>query len=340
MDNITHSFTGAAMSKYLTARQPDEAEAKRARRVFFWLMVGSANFPDLDVLLNLVMDPLQATAQHRGLSHSVLFAPILALAPAGIFYVFSKVKDFKALWTVAVIGTYLHILFDLITSYGTQIFQPFSNERYSLDLMFIIDPFFTIPLGLLLLWAKLGKTPLTKRLATAFMAAYLVFLAVNQVIAYNRVQNFRKEMEFERAALPQPLSPFKWMGLTRTDKGVERYFISNLNDEVRTTEYIDSTDRFAALARATEEGKWCWEFSRFPHIVSERNADSVRVRIYDMQFAFDEQLARDLGFDGRQVPFAMEFNYAPDETLRYIRFNGKMIRSGYVAPVATQSATE
>lgn len=331
MDNITHSFTGAALSKYLNANA-DESQIKHVRRVFFWLMVGAANFPDLDVLLNLVLDPLEATAQHRGLSHSVLFAPILALAPAGIFYFFGKVKDFKALWIVATIGTYLHILFDLITSYGTQIFQPFTNERYSLDLMFIIDPYFTIPLGILLLIAKLGKKPSSRRIATVFMVAYLTLLVVNQVIAYQRISNFRKEMEFERAAIPQPLSPFRWMGLTRTDVGVDRHLISNLTDEVRTTQYLDSNNIYTKLALNTKEGKWCFDFSRFPHIESQKNGDTVFVTIYDLQFAFDERLASQLGFEGRQLPFGMEFNYATDSTLRYIRFNGRLIRSGEHLP--------
>jgi hypothetical protein len=47
-----------------------------------------------------------------------------------------------------------------------------------------------------------------------------------------------------------------------------------------------------------------------------------------MQFSFDEQLAESLGFgQQRQIPFAMEFNYAPDTTLRHVRFNGKLLET-------------
>ena len=36
-----------------------------------------------------------------------------------------------------------HLLLDLATSYGTQILSPFSRRRFTLDWIFIIDPYFT-----------------------------------------------------------------------------------------------------------------------------------------------------------------------------------------------------
>ena len=89
--------------------------------------------------------------------------------------------------------------------------------------------------------------------------------------------------------------------------------------------FIDSQNVFTERALATSEGKWCFNFSRFPHVVSETIADTTFVRIFDMQFSFDEELAASLGFEARQIPFAMEFNYTSDAQLRRIRFNGKLL---------------
>ena len=325
MDNITHSFTGAALSKYLHSKTKDEETLARWRRTLFWLMVGCANLPDADVLMGAFTDPITATQHHRGLSHSVFFAPLLALVPAVVWYFLSRLKDFKLLWITAIVGVYLHILFDLVTSYGTQLFQPFDDTRYSLDLMFIIDPFFTIPLGLLLLLGKIKKEYRFGRLAAVYMTIYLLVIGVNQLVASHQLPKFTKTDLDRSGTLPQPLNPFNKMGVVRGQDRVERYFFTPLGERVRTKYFIDSQNGYTRAALETRQGKWCFDFSRFPHVISETKSDTTFVRIFDMQFSFDEELAAKLGFEARQIPFAMEFNYAPDTRLRQIRFNGKLL---------------
>jgi membrane-bound metal-dependent hydrolase YbcI (DUF457 family) len=325
MDNITHSFTGAALSKYLRSRPYDEETKQRYKRILFWLMVGCVNLPDADVLIGAFTDPITATQQHRGLSHSVLFAPILAIIPSVLFYLFSKLKDFKLLWVTSVLGIYLHILFDLITSYGTQILQPFSGHRYTLDLMFIIDPWFTIPMGIILLMHKIKKNREWAVFGVVYMFGYLLLLGVTHLMASTNLELFTKSDLSKSAVLPQPINPFAHMGLVRTSRGVERYLFSAADGDLRSRMFIDSQNVYTQAALQTKQGNWCFKFSRFPHVESDRIDDTIFVRIYDMQFSFDEQMAASLGFDGRRIPFAMEFNYAPDRTLRYIRFNGKLL---------------
>ncbi|HET6511432.1 MAG TPA: metal-dependent hydrolase [Candidatus Kapabacteria bacterium] len=325
MDNITHSFTGAALSKYLHTKTEDEETLAAWRRTLFWLMVGCVNLPDADVLVGAFTDPITATQQHRGLSHSVLFAPIFALLPTAIWYVLSKLKDFKLLWITATIGIYVHILFDLVTSYGTQLLQPFDDTRYSLDLMFIIDPFFTIPLGIILLMHKLKKNREWAVFGVVYMVGYLLLLGVTQSMARENLKLFTKSDLTRSAALPQPLNPFAHMGLVRTEVGVERYFYSGSDFDLRKRFFIDSQNVYTRHALASNEGHWCFNFSRFPHVISETKGDTTFVRIFDMQFSFDEELAAKLGFEARQIPFAMEFNYAPNAQLRHVRFNGKLL---------------
>ena len=40
-----------------------------------------------------------------------------------------------------------HPLLDLMTIYGTQVFQPFTDEAYGLGSMFIIDPVYSLALA-------------------------------------------------------------------------------------------------------------------------------------------------------------------------------------------------
>ena len=43
------------------------------------------------------------------------------------------------------IGYATHGIIDSLTSYGTQLFWPFSNDRFATNTISIIDPLFTLP---------------------------------------------------------------------------------------------------------------------------------------------------------------------------------------------------
>ena len=67
-----------------------------------------------------------------------------------------------------------HLLLDLATSYGTQILFPFSRQRFTLDWLFIIDPYLT---GLLLAGAvaALWSVAWGRQVGTLFLAAAGVY---------------------------------------------------------------------------------------------------------------------------------------------------------------------
>lgn len=327
MDNLTHTLTGAIAAKFDQASRDPESAARRYR-VFFWLMLASANVPDLDAVVGLFADPITTTQQHRGLSHSILFAPILALLPAAVYYWFSSVKEFKPLWGFAVVGVYLHILYDLVTSYGTQLLQPFSDERFALDWIFIIDPYFTFSLVLLLILGKVWKSRARAigYAGVGFMAVYLILVAANHAWSISRITETTQLKHANGiASLPQPLSVFRWMGLVQQEGITERVLVSLLDGKIRRRLFVDSSNYFTDHALRTKPGTWMAGFSRFPHVVTEQHNDSILVKMYDLQFSFDEDLARDLGFESRRPPFSMDLWYTADSTLRRITFNGRPI---------------
>ena len=56
-------------------------------------------------------------------------------------------------WYFGGLAFFTHVLLDLMTTWGTQIFWPYS-ARFSLDSLFIIDPFVTFPLLIGCCWAR------------------------------------------------------------------------------------------------------------------------------------------------------------------------------------------
>jgi len=106
VDNLTHSLTGALAAKLIETTFPALANDPNEHRKKFWLLVGSANIPDIDVALGFLGDPIFASQHHRGITHSLLFAPIFALLPAMIFFKLGKLKNFKTLWVYGLIGIF------------------------------------------------------------------------------------------------------------------------------------------------------------------------------------------------------------------------------------------
>jgi len=335
VDNITHSLTGAVAAKVIETAFPALAEEPIAPRKKFWLLVGSANIPDIDVVLGLFGDPIFSIHHHRGLTHSLLLAPIFALLPAMIFLKLGKVKNFRTLWVYGLIGIWLHIFFDLITPFGTQLFAPFSTARFSLDLMFIIDPFFTGILGMTLLFGKLFKRRQRPWLfgGIIFAGLYLLLEVFNHHRAYQRIEAALQRdgiAATKISAFPQPLSIFRWMGLAQTEDGVAQTFLSLLNEEseLQFIKYQNANDEFVAQTLRAPETKWYLTFARHPWIISERRGAAQVVEMQDLQFHLDKRLLQTAGIPlpERQPPFVLRYSIALNDRRVEIMFNGKMAR--------------
>ncbi|MCG3181662.1 MAG: hypothetical protein BIFFINMI_04060 [Phycisphaerae bacterium] len=103
----------------------------------------SAEMPDMDTLPGrFVHDPWFMMAFHRGLTHSFVMIPLLALLPAGLVWLFRR-RQFRLMYAVACLAMLTHPVLDLVTTYGTQIFWPITNHRFAFDFLPIVDMFYT-----------------------------------------------------------------------------------------------------------------------------------------------------------------------------------------------------
>jgi inner membrane protein len=167
--------------------------------------------PDLDILAYPLLDSVTKLTWHRGISHSILLTvvltPLLGWLIARVHHYAVSVEK-AALFTFLALGT--HVLIDLLTTYGTMIFEPFSNYPVAWNVLFIIDPLFTLPLLFFMLLsllpgelrAKQFRSAIGMILATAYVVVALLF-------------KFGTESSFERA-LEQEGIPVKRMITTAT----------------------------------------------------------------------------------------------------------------------------
>src|SRR5690606_38358258 len=133
-------------------------------KALLWGAIGGT-IPDLDVLGGFFMNEVDYVNFHRGITHSLvfsfLFSPLLGWLLSRTRW--SSGKSFL-FWTKLFFWTLLtHPILDIFTSYGTQIFLPFSDVRVELNTIFIIDPAYTVPMLIALIWIMFYKKTSLRR---------------------------------------------------------------------------------------------------------------------------------------------------------------------------------
>ncbi len=80
---------------------------------------------------------------------------------------------------------FTHILLDSFTAYGTQVFQPFSNYRLAFDNIAVVDPVYTVPFLICVIWVSALKreNPLRTYInwtGIGISSLYMLFTLINK----------------------------------------------------------------------------------------------------------------------------------------------------------------
>ncbi|MNX79612.1 hypothetical protein D3C86_1112480 [compost metagenome] len=230
MDSVTQAVLGAGIQGALLGG----VQGRRA------LIYGAAlaTVPDLDVLMSYP-DPVSLMTYHRGFSHSVFVLTGLALLLTWLIRKYwpqapySGRRLFITLWLVLV----THPILDAFTVYGTQLFWPLATVPESWSAIFIIDPVYTGPLLLGMLFAiAFGMTLTARRLLVAalvFSTAYLGFGLAGRMAAENRVREAMQGQGIavtELRAVSMPFNTLVWRVIAKTADGHYYESVSSLFD--------------------------------------------------------------------------------------------------------------
>ena len=141
MDPITHGIAGALLGKGYFAD-------RKGRLAIFAATLGAV-FPDIDIIDEIVSrDPLAIVKYHRGITHSFVGLPFFAALLAWLTRWIARRRGIETpswamLTLIYGIGIASHIVLDGMTSFGTRMWTPISQQRVAWDLLFIIDFSFT-----------------------------------------------------------------------------------------------------------------------------------------------------------------------------------------------------
>ena len=314
MDTLTHGLIGILGSKTGFSQR----EGKIATIAF---LIG-AIFPDIDLIVSF-FGPEFSLRYHRGITHSIIAAPLFAMFIAAVIYRFASFKKFVLLSVIVALGIYSHILFDLITSYGTVIFDPISMKRYSWNLVFILDPFITIPvvLGLILCWKWSDRALIISVSILTFLGIYLMSNLCVKLLYEQKLRGFAAadSIAVTRSTVyPRPLAPFFWMGVIETEDAFYKLDYSILRKAPVRLDRISKIKKNVFIDRAnylkvTNLFKW---FADYPIAdYTEVNGDHI-VRYYDLRF----------NVIPNRNPFNLKIVFSSEGALEKVSLNGRNVR--------------
>jgi inner membrane protein len=173
VDPISHGVLGSGWS---------QAAARRDKRLPAAVLGSlSAIAPDLDILIRSSTDPLLFLEYHRHFTHALAFAPLGALACAALLHVWARAHlAFRQTYVFCLLGYASHGLLDACTIYGTELFWPFTDYRVAWSIVSAIDPAFTLPSLVLVVFALRRRRRSYAWAAVSWAFAYLVFGMIQQ----------------------------------------------------------------------------------------------------------------------------------------------------------------
>ena len=260
MDPLTQGVVGVTAAQLVSERKHKVAAAVIG---FF-----SGMAADLDVLISSSEDPLLFLEFHRHFTHSLVFIPIGALLCTLAFRLLFRSWfrrnnfSFKTTYLFSIAGYATHALLDVCTTYGTQLFWPFSDMRVTWNTVSVIDPLFTVPLMILVFTAVYKRSSKLAWLGTSYAFLYLGM----GVLQNHRAESVAQELASSRGHTPLNLSVKPSMANIVVWKSVYEYQGRYYVDAIRVfgdtkvyqgtaVDKLDLDTHFSWLPSASQQAK-------------------------------------------------------------------------------------
>lgn len=281
MDSLSQAALGAAVACTIAGK------GNMAKAALAGAAVGT--LPDLDVLLLPFVSKLEGVSLHRGYSHSII---ISFLAAFPLAYFLSKWKKtstlgWKSWWWICFIAWFTHIILDVFTSYGTQVFLPFSDYRLSLDSVAIIDPFYTLPLlaGLILSFLYRNKNKHASKFNRAGLAVSSFFLLTTLVLKGYSTEEIKNQLidsniQYNKLlTVPVGVGGLQWYAVAKSDSFIHMAKWKMLDSRPLHFEAFPINDQLLGKLdpHLVDRMKW---FSQGFYTVAEEDG---HLRFYNMQ---------------------------------------------------------
>lgn len=220
MDTLTHGLFGLTIGA-LRPRESPRGPLTATDKAVLLACVLAAELPDLDYLLPAA-DPVLVTLRaHRGLSHSLLMAPVVAaLATVIARVVFRSARTRPIALQALAAVVFGHLLPDLWTGWGTRVLLPWSAERMTLDWTVVVDPLVTLPMLVAAIFAYRARRSDFRRALWVGLGVTVLYLGLR--IGIRESLRASVETSYGTTAanvFPAPLRVLEWRYVVETEDG-------------------------------------------------------------------------------------------------------------------------
>lgn len=289
MDNLTHTLVGVAMA--------NAGLARRIGRGTTLTLAVASNLPDVDAVTALWLR-WDFFLARRTLTHSVIGVPLLAALGAWVASRYYPHIPRRVLFGLFLLGMVVHVLFDLVNSYGVVLFYPLSERRFELAWVFIVDlallALLCMPLALTRLspW-MLARLETLSRLSLAATAGYILLCgaaharAVEALDAIARQESPRPSFSY---VFPEVLGCHRFRAVVRQKERYRLYLVDVLSGEgeLRAVHRTDEGTPDVEAVRATVAARRLLAFYKAPvwrgDGVEGCAQGSGVVTVYDLRF--------------------------------------------------------
>ncbi len=319
MDNITHTLVGLMMSR---------CGLDRGTKGMPVMMMLAANAPDIDAY-PFFTDSLDYLEIHRGYTHALAFAPLVALLPLAIVRGITRTRPTILEWVACTLVVVSHLLLDWTNVYGVRMLLPFSDRWLRLDITDILDPVIwmilivalAIPSLLGLVSSTIGarKTSGVKQ-AWAFIALtgllgyeYLRWNSHEKALGSLNALLYKDEPAHAVYAFPDSFGTMRWRGLVEGETFFYEMPVDFRGNFQMRDAKIDYKIGQAPTVDAAKETRAFQVFERFNQVPFWRISplvDVTQVDLLDLRF----------GSITRQSGFSVRAMVEPDGRIRDVTF--------------------
>jgi inner membrane protein len=223
MDSLTQIILGAAVGEAVLGKKVGN------KAMLYGAIAGT--IPDLDVFAAYFTDTVTALSIHRGFTHSIVFSLLFAPIFGWLVSRYERYKDFKG-WSWLFFWAFVtHPILDTHTTWGTQLFWPF-DLRLTFKTIFVIDPLYTMPFLVFLIFAMMQKRTSKKRqfynkIGLLVSSSYLSLTFLLKWLAFTQFQSALKNQDIDYLQIdtrPAPLNTILWSANIETE---DAYLLGN-----------------------------------------------------------------------------------------------------------------
>lgn len=223
MDSLTHIVLGAIVGEALAGKRL----GKKA------MLVGALaqSIPDIDFLASLWLPADENLLTHRGFTHSIFFTVLIVPLLAWISN--RRVPSLSIKKWILFFGLqiFIHLSLDTCNAYGVGWLEPFNHSRPSFNILFVVDPFFSIPLGIFtaVLFFLHRNTPGRIRWAIFSLIVSILYVSYaisNKIKIEHQVNEGLQQQHISSQRhfiTPSPFNSFLWYVAAEDKNG---YYIS------------------------------------------------------------------------------------------------------------------